>query len=100
MHASRDHAVLAKLSAQRAFLSEIRKEFRAITISLEDKAVEVLVYVDGEMAETYKALSSIPEAEMTADLDTDYGVRMNFVPLDFLETISDFSLWVFHRYES
>lgn len=100
MQASRDDVVLAKLSAQRAFLGEIRKEFRAITISLEDKAIEVLVYVDGEIAEEYKALSSIIEAEMTADFDADYGVRVNFVRSDFPGMISDFGLWVFQRHES
>lgn len=100
MHGSRDDAVLARLSAQRAFLGEIRNEFRAITIFLEDKAVEVLVYVDGEMAEEYKEMSSILEAEMTADFDIDYSVRVNFVRLDFPETISDFGLWVFQRYEN
>lgn len=92
--------VSVKLSAQRAFLGEIRREFRAVTIAIDGCSIDVLVYVDGVEIEAYEEVATMIEAEMAADFDASCCVKVKFLRIDFPEVISDFGVWVFKRYEA
>lgn len=92
--------VSVKLSAQRAFLGEVRGDFRAVTISIDGCKVEVLVYVDRVEAKIYEEVATAIEAEMIADFDASCDIKVRFLRLDFPDVISDFGIWVFKRHEA
>jgi hypothetical protein len=94
-----DHAIRARLSAQRAFLGEIPPAMRAAVLSVTDEGIEVRCYFDGPIQPADTESVSVAETEMMADFEPEQTVSALCIRLDAPEPVMDNGVWIYSRRE-
>ena len=88
-----------KFSIQRALVGEVRSNGAAVTCSVRDQRILILLFVWGPVtSEDQQAISSVG-AEVTADFPDDYMVEEECRSLED-STLSVLDFWAFLRAEA